>query len=112
MKKRPILFPICFVLSLCLTSFSLLVLSPGQAQAEEDTVIELEPGKSSETYHRPEDADYFWWDADSKVTVEITFHDGEKEIASSEKSFSKKIVSVKFLNPTQEKQKITLKTGF
>ena len=98
---------------LALTVMFVVVSTPSIAQLrpDEEKVFELAPGASSESYRRPEGADYFWWDADPKIEVELTFEDGAKKRTSSEESFSKKIVAVTFINPTKIRQKVILRTG-
>ena len=85
---------------------------PQVSFADDDMEFVVPSGASSETYERPESAEYFWWDSAPEVKVEVTFRDGSKEIASSKKTFSKRITLVKFINPTKTPQKIILKTGF
>lgn len=51
-------------------------LKPGKAHE-----FELPPGAVSETFKRPNGADYFWWDCDPKVEVDFTFADGSTEHA-------------------------------
>lgn len=82
-----------------------------ELKANEEISFELGAMTASVTYERPKGADYFWWDADSQVQVELTFDDGSIKILSSEETFTKKIVKVKFLNPTTVMQKIVLRTG-
>ncbi len=62
----------------------------------------LPPNSSSEVFQRPKNAEYFWWDTDEAVQVELVFEDGTKVTVGSAKEYSKKIISVKFLNPSKK----------
>ena len=91
----------------------LVVLLPLTSVAEiPEKAFELKPGESSVVYNRDPNAEYFWWDANPQVKAEIEFFDGTKLIAGTDAVFSKKIVAVKFINPTKEVQKVVLKQGF
>ena len=88
----------------------LFVLSPvSVAQCEENVVqddqewaFEVPAHGESKAYERPAKAEYFWWDTDDSVQVELTFEDGTKLNTGSSEEFRKKIVSVKFINPGEK----------
>ena len=65
---------------------------------DQDTDINVAPHASSQLYERPKDAEYFWWDIEPSIDVELTFDDGTKTMVDSDKELSKKIVSVTFVN--------------
>lgn len=83
-----------------------------QPQEDKEWVFEVAAHGASDTYHRPENAEYFWWDTDPAVQVELTFADGKTERANSEKEFSKKIIEVKFINPKSDPVTVKLWARF
>ena len=68
-------------------------------QQDKEWSFEVPAKGESKVYERPEKAEYFWWDTDDSVQVELVFDDGSKLNTGSSKEFSKRIVSVKFINP-------------
>ena len=75
---------------------------------DNEIVIELASQGTSEVYKRPAEAEYFWWDTDPKVQVELVFEDGSKKITGSEDTFRKRIASVTFINPDSQAHQIKL----
>lgn len=86
--------PMLVVFALCLVG----AVAMAESKPDQNQEFELAPGKSSELYRRPDGAEYFWWDIEPPIDVELTFEDGTSSRVGSEKEFSKKIVSVKFIN--------------
>ena len=110
------LTPLRCVLAILLTAVCTLSQgcknSTAAAQDDKEWVFDIPAKESSRTYERPKGAEYFWWDTDEKVQVELVFEDGTKITTGSAKEFSKKVVSVKFINPENELFQVKLWARF
>ena len=97
-----------FLLGLILSSAA----SAAGEPKDKEWVFELKPESTSQVYKRPADAEYFGWDTAPEVQVELLLADGTRLKAGSEEEFSKRIIEVKFINPTAKIQKVPLWAQF
>lgn len=91
-----------------LLSFLPSAVNAAGKQKDKEWIFELKPESSSEVYKRPAGAEFFWWDTAPEVQVELLFEDGTRLTIGSEEEFSKRIVEVKFINPTAKTQKVMM----
>lgn len=96
--------------------FLALMLRPADGVAEprsdQEWVFDLPAKTSSQIYQRPADAEYFWWDTDAAVQVELEFAKGGRKTVGSEEVFREKIISVKFINPGDKVYQVKLWARF
>ena len=93
---------------------ALFTATSGYAESKPDQELEFDvaPNSDSQVYNRPSDAEYFWWDIEPPIKVELVFVDGSKRTVGSEEEFSKKIVSVRFINDRKMPSHVTLHSRF
>lgn len=102
-----------FLCILCAIGFFASALTAiAESRPDQDTELDIAAHSSSSICNRPADAEYFWWDIEPPIDVELVFVDGTKSTVGSDKEFSKRIVSVKFINNSSAVAHVTLHARF